>query len=36
VFLHVRIEAGNAPDVPKLLENPVVLGRRFQDWLAAR
>lgn len=36
VFLHVRIEPGNASDVPKLLEDPVVLGRRFQDWLAAR
>lgn len=33
VFLHVRIEAGNAPDVPKLLEDPVIIGRRFQDWL---
>ncbi|WP_433575279.1 thiamine pyrophosphate-dependent enzyme [Nocardia brasiliensis] len=36
VFLHVRIAVGNATGVPKLLENPVVLGRRFQDWLAAR
>jgi len=36
VLLHVRIEVGNAVDVPKLLEDPVVLGRRFQDWLAAR
>ncbi|WP_158891737.1 thiamine pyrophosphate-dependent enzyme [Amycolatopsis anabasis] len=36
VFLHVRIEAGNATGVPKLLEDPVILGRRFQDWLAAR
>ncbi|WP_433332654.1 thiamine pyrophosphate-dependent enzyme [Spirillospora sp. CA-294931] len=36
VFLHVRIEPGNAPGVPKLLENPVVIARRFQDWLAAR
>ncbi|MGX1772229.1 thiamine pyrophosphate-dependent enzyme [Nocardia brasiliensis] len=36
VFLHVRIAVGNATDVPKLLANPVVLGRRFQDWLAAR
>ncbi|WP_020674186.1 thiamine pyrophosphate-dependent enzyme [Amycolatopsis nigrescens] len=35
VFLHVRVEVGNAPDIPKLLENPVVLGRRFQDWLTA-
>jgi thiamine pyrophosphate-dependent acetolactate synthase large subunit-like protein len=33
-FLHVRIEPGNAPDVPKLLEDPVIIGRRFQDWLA--
>ncbi|RDI68735.1 thiamine pyrophosphate-dependent enzyme [Nocardia pseudobrasiliensis] len=36
VLLHVRLEAGNAPNVPKLLEDPVILGRRFQDWLAAR
>ncbi|MFE9576720.1 thiamine pyrophosphate-dependent enzyme [Nocardia sp. NPDC006044] len=36
VFLHVRIAVGNATGVPKLLENPVILGRRFQDWLAAR
>ncbi|PXX59184.1 sulfopyruvate decarboxylase subunit beta [Nocardia tenerifensis] len=36
VFLHVRIAVGNATDVPKLLQNPVILGRRFQDWLAAR
>ncbi|MBO2463958.1 thiamine pyrophosphate-dependent enzyme [Actinomadura violacea] len=36
VFLHVRIEPGNAPDVPKLLEDPVVIARRFQDWLHDR
>ncbi|MEU7144395.1 thiamine pyrophosphate-dependent enzyme [Nocardia sp. NPDC046473] len=36
VFLHVRIAVGNATGVPKLLENPVIIGRRFQDWLAAR
>ncbi|WP_433655597.1 thiamine pyrophosphate-dependent enzyme [Nocardia sp. CA-128927] len=36
VFLHVRIAVGNATGVPKLLENPVILGRRFQDWLATR
>ncbi|WP_107657757.1 thiamine pyrophosphate-dependent enzyme [Nocardia suismassiliense] len=36
VFLHVRIAVGNATDVPKLLQNPVILGRRFQDWLASR
>ncbi|MFD9891792.1 thiamine pyrophosphate-dependent enzyme [Amycolatopsis sp. NPDC059027] len=34
VFLHVRIEPGNAAEVPKLLADPVVLARRFQDWLA--
>ncbi|SDW32837.1 sulfopyruvate decarboxylase subunit beta [Amycolatopsis xylanica] len=33
VLLHVRIEPGNATDIPKLLEDPVILGRRFQDWL---
>ncbi|MFD6160677.1 thiamine pyrophosphate-dependent enzyme [Nocardia sp. NPDC060256] len=36
VFLHVRIAVGNATGVPKLLENPVIIGRRFQDWLASR
>ncbi|MEG8183529.1 phosphonopyruvate decarboxylase [Nocardia terpenica] len=35
-LLHVRLAAGNAPNVPKLLADPVVLGRRFLDWLAAR
>jgi len=35
-FLHVRIEPGNATDVPKLLEDPVHIGRRFQAWLADR
>lgn len=32
-FLHVRIERGNAPDVPKLLADPVVLADRFARWL---
>ncbi|MGC0423309.1 thiamine pyrophosphate-dependent enzyme [Embleya sp. AB8] len=36
VFLHVRIAVGNAGEVPKLLADPVVLGRRFRDWLAVR
>lgn len=36
VFLHVRIEPGNASGVPKLLADPVVIGRRFQDWLTAK
>lgn len=36
VLVHVHIEVGNAPDTPKLLANPVIIGRRFQDWLAAR
>ncbi|WP_028924311.1 thiamine pyrophosphate-dependent enzyme [Pseudonocardia acaciae] len=36
VLLHARIEVGNAPDVPKLLEDPVVIARRFQGWLAGR
>jgi thiamine pyrophosphate-dependent acetolactate synthase large subunit-like protein len=36
VFLHVLLEVGNATGIPKLLEDPVVLGRRFSDWLAAR
>lgn len=36
VFLHARIEPGNADNVPKLLEDPVLIGRRFQGWLASR
>ena len=36
VFLHVRIEVGNATDVAKLLANPVVIGSRFSSWLAGR
>lgn len=35
-FLHVRIEAGNASDIPKLLVDPVVLTSRFKEWFAAR
>ncbi|GAB0105552.1 sulfopyruvate decarboxylase subunit beta [Nocardia sp. JMUB6875] len=36
VLVHAHIEVGNAANVPKLLEDPVVIGRRFQDWLRAR
>ncbi|MFE3195562.1 thiamine pyrophosphate-dependent enzyme [Nocardia sp. NPDC059240] len=36
VLLHVHLEVGNATNVPKLLEDPVIIGRRFQDWLAAQ
>lgn len=36
VFLHVPIAVGNAAGVPKLIEDPVVIGRRFQDWLTGR
>lgn len=35
-LLHTHIEPGNAPDVPKLLEDPVIISRRFQDWLRTR
>lgn len=35
VLLHVHLEVGNATNVPKLLEDPVIIGRRFQDWLGA-
>ncbi|RRO18297.1 phosphonopyruvate decarboxylase [Saccharopolyspora rhizosphaerae] len=35
VFLHVRIEPGNAADIPKLLVDPVVLTHRFQAWLTS-
>ncbi|WP_405138192.1 thiamine pyrophosphate-dependent enzyme [Nocardia sp. NBC_01388] len=36
VLVHTHIEVGNATNVPKLLEDPVIIGRRFQDWLRAR
>lgn len=35
-FLYVRIEAGNAADIAKLLIDPVPLGNRFAAWLADR
>ncbi|MGO1410495.1 MAG: thiamine pyrophosphate-dependent enzyme [Microbacterium sp.] len=35
-FLYVRIEAGNAADIAKLLIDPVPLGNRFSTWLADR
>lgn len=35
-LLHVRIEAGNEPGTPLLLDDPVVLGHRFRTWLTAR
>jgi len=33
--LHVRIEAGNASDIPLLLMDPVVLASRFQRWIGS-
>ncbi|HEY3686252.1 MAG TPA: thiamine pyrophosphate-dependent enzyme [Streptosporangiaceae bacterium] len=35
-LLHVRIEPGNEPGTPLLLDDPVVLGDRFRTWLTAR
>lgn len=35
-LLHVRIERGNEPGTPLLLDDPVVLGHRFRSWLTAR
>lgn len=35
-FLHMKIEAGNATDVPKLLVDPVTITNRFQAWLTSR
>lgn len=32
--VHTRIEAGNAPDIPLLLVDPVVLRERFSRWIA--
>jgi sulfopyruvate decarboxylase subunit beta len=34
--VHARIEPGNAPDVPLLLADPVLLAGRFRAWLTAR
>jgi sulfopyruvate decarboxylase subunit beta len=36
VFLHVRIEAGNAADIPKLLVDPVTITNRFTAWFTGR
>ena len=30
-----KIEPGNEPGIPFLLEDPAVISRRFSDWLAA-
>jgi len=35
-FLYVRIDAGNAADIAKLLVDPVTLGNRFSSWLGER
>lgn len=35
-FLYVRIDPGNAPDIPKLLVDPVTITNRFTQWLATR
>ncbi|MEM7116714.1 MAG: thiamine pyrophosphate-dependent enzyme [Chloroflexota bacterium] len=36
VFLHVKIEAGNSPNIPYLLEDPAIISHRFSNWLAKR
>lgn len=33
IFLHVKIDPGNAPDIPLLLEDPAVIAHRFNQWL---
>lgn len=33
IFLHVKIEPGNAPNIPLLLEDPAVIAHRFNHWL---
>jgi hypothetical protein len=33
VFLHAKIEPGNAPDIPLLLEDPAVISHAFTSWL---
>lgn len=35
-LLHVRVEPGNQPGTPLLLDDPVVLAHRFRTWLTAR
>lgn len=35
-FLYVRIEAGNAANIPKLLVDPVTITNRFHSWFANR
>lgn len=35
-FLHVRIDAANATDIPKLLVDPVTLTNRFQAWFTSQ
>lgn len=35
-LLHVRIEAGNASDIAKLLVDPVAITIRFTGWLTAK
>ncbi len=35
-LIHVRIDPGNAPRIPLLLQDPVVLGARFRAWLVNR
>ena len=35
IFLHVKIEPGNAPDIPLLLEDPAVIAHRFNRWVEA-
>ena len=34
-FVHMKIAAGNSP-APLLLDDPVMLGNRFQSWLSTR
>lgn len=34
--VHARIEPGNAPGIPLLLADPVLLSGRFRSWLTAR
>lgn len=33
IFLHVKIEPGNTPNIPLLLEDPAVIADRFNQWL---
>ena len=36
IFLHVKIEPGNSPNIPLLLEDPAVIGAQFGRWIQSK